>query len=104
MGELLLALHRFILGPILWLLGVAIVAHVILSWVISYGKINRYQHGQWFQIYGMLDSIIQPLCAPIRRIVPPLGGRVDIAPLLLLLFIQFLSGYGIPKLAEILPG
>lgn len=43
----------------------------------------------WNQIRSFLDRLVQPLLAPIRRIVPPIGG-LDLSPLVLLLVIYIL--------------
>jgi YggT family protein len=37
-----------------------------------------------------LDRIVEPMMAPIRRIVPPLG-MVDFSPLILLILIQVIT-------------
>jgi YggT family protein len=37
-----------------------------------------------------LDSVVDPLLAPIRRIVPPIGG-LDFSPVLLFLVIQIVE-------------
>lgn len=43
----------------------------------------------WNQVRSFLDRLVQPLLAPIRRIVPPIGG-LDLSPLVLLLVIYIL--------------
>ena len=37
-----------------------------------------------------VDNIVEPLLAPIRRVVPPLGV-IDISPLILIVLIQLAS-------------
>jgi YggT family protein len=37
-----------------------------------------------------LDSIVEPMLAPIRRVIPPIG-MIDFSPLVLLLLIQLIS-------------
>ena len=37
-----------------------------------------------------IDSVVEPLMAPIRRVVPPLGV-LDLSPLILIILIQVLS-------------
>jgi YggT family protein len=60
-----------------------ILAHVIMSWLISFQVLNL---GQQFvaQIWYGLNRILEPLYGPIRRILPPMGG-LDLAPLVVLL-------------------
>ncbi|MGH1355502.1 MAG: YggT family protein [Thalassovita sp.] len=60
-----------------------ILAHVIMSWLISFQVLNL---GQQFvaQIWYGLNRILEPLYGPIRRILPSMGG-LDLAPLVVLL-------------------
>lgn len=37
-----------------------------------------------------LDRIVNPMLAPIRRVVPPLGG-LDLSPLILIILIEIVS-------------
>ncbi|RYF43519.1 MAG: YggT family protein, partial [Comamonadaceae bacterium] len=53
-----------------------VLGYVILSWV---------QPGS--PVYGMLARISEPLLAPLRKVLPVLGG-VDLSPLVLLLILQ----------------
>ncbi len=59
---------------------VLIIASVILSWV-----------GQGFRhpIVPLIYQLTEPVLAPIRRILPSLGG-LDLSPLVALIVVQFL--------------
>lgn len=59
---------------------VLIIVSVILSWV-----------GQNFRhpIVPLIFQLVDPVLAPIRRILPPLGG-LDLSPLVAIIGIQFL--------------
>lgn len=59
---------------VLWLL---VLAHVIVSWVLS----------PYHEIRQFLDRIVQPLLDPIRRFVPPVGG-IDFSPMVLLIAVD----------------
>jgi YggT family protein len=76
--------------------------YVILSWLITFGVINT-QNQFVSTIWRFLQQIIEPLLAPIRRIVPPMGG-LDLAFLVLIfgiIFLRFfLAGSVIPFLAS----
>ena len=63
-----------------------IIAHVIMSWLISFQVLNVRQQFVG-QIWYVLNRILEPLYAPIRRILPPMGG-LDLAPLVALLAIM----------------
>ncbi len=60
-----------------------ILAHVIMSWLISFQVLNLHQQFV-AQIWYGLNRILEPLYGPIRRFIPPMGG-LDLAPLVLLI-------------------
>ena len=103
MRELFFNLYHYILSPLLLLLVLVLVAYVILSWMASMGQVSRQKHAGVFQTYALLYSIVEPMLKPIRRVVPLIGGRIDLAPLILLLIIQFARGYAIPRLIMLIP-
>jgi YggT family protein len=76
---LLLAVLR-LMRMLLVLYLVLIIVSVILSWV-----------GQNFRhpIVPVIYQLTEPVLAPIRRVLPPLGG-FDLSPLVALIAIQFL--------------
>ncbi len=62
------------------LLVILVVVSVILSYFLDpYHPIRR-----------SIDSVVEPLLAPIRRVVP-LIGFLDLSPLILIILIQLLS-------------
>lgn len=73
---LLLAAVKMLLRVALQVAFVAVLGFVILSWV---------QPGS--AIYVLLGRLTEPLLAPLRRVIPPLGG-VDLSALALLLLLQ----------------
>ena len=60
-----------------------IIAHVIMSWLINFQVLNMRQQFV-AQIWYGLNRILEPIYAPVRRILPPMGG-IDLAPLAVLL-------------------
>tara|TARA_R110002167_G_scaffold365310_1_gene589570 strand:+ start:53966 stop:54253 length:288 start_codon:yes stop_codon:yes gene_type:complete len=71
------------------LLGVArtlIFAHFIMSWLISFDVLNVRQPLVG-QIWYTLQRILEPIYAPIRRVMPNLGG-IDLTPIVALLAIE----------------
>ncbi len=60
-----------------------IIAHVIMSWLINFQVLNLRQRFV-DQIWYGLNRILEPLYAPIRRVVPQIQG-IDLAPLVALL-------------------
>lgn len=66
-----------------------IFAHFILSWLISFQVLNLHQP-LVAQIWHSLQRLMEPIYAPIRRILPPMGG-LDLAPLVALIGIYMLE-------------
>lgn len=59
------------------------IIHIIMSWLISFQVLNLRQPVV-AQIWDGLNRLLEPLYAPIRRILPPMGG-LDLAPLVALI-------------------
>lgn len=55
------------------------IAHIIMSWLINFQVLNMHQPIV-AQIWYGLNRILEPVYAPIRRFLPPMGG-LDLAPL-----------------------
>lgn len=69
----------------IWLL----IAQAILSWLLAFGVINRYNRG--VSVIGdFLYRITEPALRPIRAILPNFGG-IDISPVILILILYFVS-------------
>ncbi|MGR3494618.1 YggT family protein [Citreimonas sp.] len=65
-----------------------IIAHVIMSWLINFQVLNLRQP-LVAQIWDGLSRLLEPLYAPIRRILPQMGG-LDLAPLVALIAVYAL--------------
>ena len=65
-----------------------VLAHVIMSWLINFQVLNIRQP-LISQIWYGLERLLEPLYAPIRRILPPMG--LDLAPLIVLIAIYALQ-------------
>lgn len=59
------------------------IAHIILSWLINFQVLNMRQP-LVAQIWDGLNRLLEPLYAPIRSVLPPMGG-LDLAPLVALI-------------------
>lgn len=65
-----------------------VLAHVILSWLVAFNVINL--NNQFVrQIYHGVNGVVEPMLAPIRRILPSVSG-IDFSPIVLLLGVEFL--------------
>ena len=61
----------------LWLLIIVVLAQAILSWTAPDGPFA-----------GVLNALTFRVLAPIRRLLPPLGGTLDLSPLIVIVLAQ----------------
>ena len=74
-----------ILDLYIWLL----IASAILSWLVAFNVVNT--RNQFVSaVAEFLYRITEPVLAPIRTVLPNLGG-LDISPIVLILIIMFLE-------------
>lgn len=59
------------------------IAHIIMSWLISFQVLNLGQDVVR-QIWYGLNRMLEPIYGPIRRVLPDMGA-VDLAPLVALI-------------------
>ncbi|MCA0370201.1 MAG: YggT family protein [Proteobacteria bacterium] len=77
----------YVFGLVLSLLKWAVILNVVLSWLLNFGIINL--HNPFVNMVGdVLFRVTEPLLAPIRRLLPSMGG-LDFSPLVLILIIVF---------------
>ena len=63
----------------LWIVIVAVFVQALLSWVAPDGPLA-----------GVLNALTFPLLAPVRRLVPPIGGALDLSPLIVIVLAQLI--------------
>lgn len=61
---------------------IIIIARAIISWVNA---------DPFNPIVRFLSAATDPLLTPLRRYIPPVGGGIDITPIVLLLILYFLD-------------
>lgn len=66
-----------------------ILAHVIMSWLINFQVLNIRQP-LVSQVWYGLNRMLEPLYAPVRRMLPAMGG-LDLAPLVVLIAVYALQ-------------
>ena len=64
---------------VLWLFIVIVIVQAILSWVAPDGPLS-----------GLLNALTFPLLRPIRKVIPPIGGTLDLSPLVFIVAAQIL--------------
>lgn len=72
-----------LLISLIGLLKILILARVLLSWI----------NVDWYRMpFKLLDMVTEPVMAPLRKIIPPLGG-LDISPILLFFLLDMLANF-----------
>jgi YggT family protein len=66
-----------LLKAALWLLIIVVLVQAVLSWVAPDGPVA-----------GLLNALTYRFLSPIRRRVPPLGGTLDLSPLIVIVLAQ----------------
>lgn len=79
LGPLLLQALVALLKSSLYLLMIVLIVQAVLSWVAPDGPLA-----------GVLNSLTFPFLHPIRRRLPPLGGVLDLSPLIVIVIVQLL--------------
>jgi YggT family protein len=59
-----------------------VLAQVIMSWLINFQVLNLRQP-LVYQIWSLLNRILEPVYAQVRRVIPVFSG-IDFAPLVVL--------------------
>jgi YggT family protein len=88
---LLIASLIALLKASLWLLIIVVFAQAILSWVAPDGPAA-----------GLLNALTFPFLRPIRRVLPPLGGTLDLSPLVVIVIAQLIQITLVPWLESAL--
>ena len=63
----------------LWLLIVVVLVQAVLSWAAPDGPLS-----------GLLNALTFPFLRPIRKVLPPIGGVLDLSPLAVIVVAQLL--------------
>jgi len=64
-----------------------ILIRVLLSWINT----NPYQPRLDHPIVRFLYRITDPILEPLRRIIPPIGGAIDISPIAALIILEIVQ-------------
>ncbi len=84
---LLFQIERFILA-LLDIYIYVIIINAVLSWLIAFGVINTYNR-LVSTLVNASYRLTEPALRPIRHVLPDLGG-LDISPIILLLFLEYI--------------
>jgi YggT family protein len=72
---------------LIWLINFVVQALIIL---IIISVILSYVMDRYHPVRRWVDSIVEPLLMPIRRVLPPMAG-LDFSPLVLILLLQLIA-------------
>lgn len=76
----------------LWLLVIVVIVQAVLSWVAPDGPLA-----------GLLNAMTFPFLRPLRRVIPPIGGALDLTPLILIVILQLILILPVRWLEQSLP-
>lgn len=77
---LALALGAFeVIVLTVWVLMIALIAQALMSWINPYSP--------WAPV---MNQLTRPLLRPVQRLLPPVGGKIDLSPLVVILLLQVL--------------
>ncbi len=77
---------------ILQLISLGLIVWIVLSYIVVFGRVS-FDH-PIRKAYEFLNRLVEPMLAPIRRVVPPVrmgGSSLDLSPLILIVGIQILA-------------
>ena len=66
------------------------IASLALTFIVFADIIVGYFLSPYHPLRRTLNSIVQPLLAPIRRFMPPMG-MIDLSPMVLIILIQLVE-------------
>lgn len=80
LGRILIGIGQ-VLDSILFLAVILVIARAVISWVNAdpYNGIVRF-----------INASTDPLLRPIQRYIPPIGGTIDLSPIVLIFGLYFL--------------
>jgi YggT family protein len=88
-------------GPVQWLLGTVVglylwvvIINAVLSWLVAFDVVNL-RNKLVATIYDTCERLTAPALAPIRKVVPNLGG-VDLSPVVLIIGLQMVQNFAVP--------
>lgn len=71
-----------------------IIAYVLLSWL---------PNARESSIGVLIGKVVEPYLSPFRKLIPPIGGMLDLSPIIALLALRFV-GQGIIAIVEMIAG
>jgi YggT family protein len=92
--DALLNFSEYIIQALLSLIVWVVIAYAVLSWLIAFQVVNL-RNPIVYRASRFLESVVNPMLAPFRRILPSFGG-MDFSPIILFILIGGIQRYLIP--------
>ncbi len=73
-----------LVAALIYVMELLIIARVLLSWVDP----NPYPSNEFKRV---LFALTDPILEPLRRYIPPLGGMLDVSPIVAIVLLSFLQ-------------
>jgi YggT family protein len=86
----------FVINAVLEFFKWALIIWAILSWLVAFNVVNVRQQFVG-TVLDFLNRLAEPLCRPIRRVMPDLGG-IDLSPMIVILLIIGIQNFLLPGL------
>jgi len=80
----------FALEVVIWI----VIAYAVLSWLVAFNVVNM-RNRFVYQATRVLDALARPLLAPVKRLLPTMGG-MDFSPLILMVLVIGVERYLVP--------
>ena len=80
----------FVVGYLAQIIVIVVIVQFVLSMAIMFNLISM-QNQFVAALYTALNAILDPILAPIRRIMPD-TGMIDLSPIVLIIGLQILQG------------
>lgn len=61
-----------------------IFVYILMSWIPMNGILQ--------DIYRVLGSVCEPYLGIFRKIIPPIGGMIDVSPIIAIIVLQLIVG------------
>lgn len=75
-----------VLAQAINLLTVLLIVRIVMSWISPMGAYSSHP------AMRLLYNITEPIMAPFRSIIPPIGG-LDLSPMLLFIVLNLIQGF-----------
>lgn len=96
--SLIASLITFFIMPLISLILLVFLIYVILSWLFMLNIVSP-QNPTARQVYGLLNSVVDPIVSPFRKIIPPLGN-FDMGFFFAAMLLYWVNGYMLPQIVR----